>query len=132
MLISARNSNVRLNLKAAVMLLFLSFTILNACPVRNILASAFTPVSTTPAEAGSASISYDSLRCTGDGAIQAYLVDVSGTHQSSIPLPLILTVIALFVAVFSCTAPRQFIAGTSAGNRSPGVPIFLRNRSIII
>lgn len=126
-------------IKATVLLLCLFFMMVSSCPVRNLLSSAFVPSVELSKQAKSSkqSISaeafvYDGLHCVETQITKASLLDFSTLTNNTLPLPLFLTVISLYLSLSILSLSfRSFRIERKRTIRNP-LPLFLQNRSIII
>lgn len=119
--------------KAAVLLLCLFFMMVNTCPVRSLLTSAFAQsVEHSKQTNSSDAVVYDDLRCSEIEITKASLLDFSKLNNSSLPLPLFLTVISLYLSLSILGLGFRYFRKERKPSLTSPVPLFLQNRSIII
>ncbi len=120
--------------KAIVLLLCLFFMMAGTCPIRTILSSAsFSIVESSKQPSNTKSFVYENLSCSFEGKInQATFLDLSKTNSNSLPLPFLLTLLNLYLFVSILNTWK----GSNIKYRnklfSYNIPLFLKNRSIII
>lgn len=111
------------------------------CPVRSLLASAFHPPMESHPEnqhasnqhsAHSERLTSDDLRCSDGTVIEAALLDLSHSGKSSLPLPLLLTVISTYLTLSVLSLNFTPFKAKRARLLRDNVPLFLKKCSIII
>ena len=119
--------------KAAILLLCLFFMMVNTCPVRGLLTSAFTPAAEFSKQSySSETFVFDDLRCAESEVTEVALLDFSKSSSSSLPLPLFLTVVSAYLSLSVLSLCFALFKKETNISLSDHVPLFLRNRSIII
>lgn len=126
-------STIYKKIKAAVLLLCLFFMMVNTCPIRYLLTTSITQTAERSTQAdGSDALVYDSLRCSESEITEASALDFSTLTHSSLPLPLLLTVISLYLSVSVLGLGFKYGLKERKLSFTNPVPLFLQNRSIII
>ncbi len=116
---------------ATILSLCLFFMVISACPVRGLMTRAFVPpVELSKQSNSSVVFADDDLRCSEETVTQAGLPDLPRLTNSGLPLSVFLTVLSLFLSL-SVFGFQPFRKGSEPTLVNP-VPLFLRNRSIII
>lgn len=126
-----RLSNLR-KFKAAVLLLAVVLMMVNTCPVRSLLTTAFSPSTETSRSADEATFVYQDLGCSESKLSKASFVDFSKSADNSLPLPFFLTVISLYLSLSILGSRIHPSENARSFSLTEQVPLFLRNRSIII
>jgi|GEM_PF-1215131 len=126
-------------IKATVLLVCLFFMLVNTCPIRSLLSSVFLPSVEFSKQAksvkhpiGDVILMYDDLRCADTEITKASLLDFSLLSKSSLPLPLFLSVISLYLSLSLLSlSSRPFQLERKQTLTNP-LPLFLKNRSLRI
>lgn len=122
--------------KAVVLLLCIFFMMVNTCPVRSLLASAFNPPieSTTGNQraGNSESVGFADVHCSEGKVTQASLLRFSNSSESSLPFPLLLTVVSLYLSISILSLNFTLFSSERERFLTEDIPLFLKNRSIII
>lgn len=126
------NSSIIRNAKAVVLLLAVFLMMVNTCPVRSLLNSAFAQSVETPRQQGTATIVYDDLRCSESKLAKVTFIEFSKSANSSLALPLFLTVISLYLSLPIISAAPVPLRRWRRPTLTERIPLFLKNRSIII
>lgn len=128
--------SITTRVKAAVLMLCVLFMMLNTCPIRSLLANVInTPIENSmqgKKTANSNSFVYDNLRCADGKVAKAVVLDFSKSGNKSLPLPLFLTIISLYLSLSILSSRFTAFNIEEKYILKNGVPLFLRNRSIII
>ena len=126
--------SIYIKVKAALLLLCLFLMMVNSCPIRNLLSSAsFSAVETFEQSNNTKSFVKNNLHCSSKGKIiQATLLDFSKANNSSLPLPFLLSLLSAYLLL--SVLNTGIVLFTNSRNSLPTdtVPLFLKNRSIII
>lgn len=129
------NSSIILKLKASALMLCVFFMMINTCPVRSLLASALNPPVESSIEGqeskSSKSFVYGDLRCADGKVTKAALLDFSKSGKNLLFLPL-LTVISLYLSLSVLSLHLTPFKTERKRLLNGDVPLFLKNRSIII
>lgn len=121
--------------KAVVLLLCLFFMMVDTCPVRTILSSASFSIVETSKQPNNtkAFVNKDLLSCSFEGEIsQATLLDFSKTSSNSLPLPFIIALLNLYLFISILNTWKGSITEYRNQSFVHNIPLFLKNRSIII
>jgi hypothetical protein len=119
--------------KAAILLLCVFFMMVNTCPFRSILISVFTPsVELSKKSNTSEALVYDNLRCSESNIAKVIPLDLSNSNGNSLPLPLFLTVISLYLALSKLSLIYQPLKKERKLVLIASIPLFLQHQSIII
>lgn len=132
-------------LKATVLLLCLFFMMANSCPVRNLLSGSLSPSVEVFKQAKSAkqrihsdtfvyaeTIMNDKTHCTATTITEASFMDLSTLSSKSLPLPLFLAVVSLYLTLSILSVPFGSFTAERKRSLNNSLPLFLQNRSIII
>src|SRR5690606_14785762 len=116
------------------LLLCLFFMMVSTCPVRSLLSSASFSTERTFQQPSSTNAFVDNnLSCPFEGRItQATLLDLSKLNNNSSPIIFIPTLINLYLFVSILNTGRDFLKEYRDLSFLYSVPLFLKNRSIII
>lgn len=120
--------------KAGLLLLCLFLMMVSSCPVRNLLSNAsFSAAKTLKQPNIKAGFVKSNFQCSSKGTItQASLLDLSKTSNSGLPFPLLLSLLSAYLIL--SVLNTGIVLFTNSRNSLPTdtVPLFLKNRSIII
>lgn len=117
-------------IKAAVLLLCLFFMMVSTCPVRSLLASASFPIEEIFQQSGTSTFVNT---CPLEGRMtQAALLDISKLDNNSLPLPFILTLLNIYLFASILNTRQDFFIEYRDPFFLDNIPLFLKNRSIII
>lgn len=122
--------------KAAILMLCVLFMVVNTCPIRSFLVSELNP----PVESnmkrggsiGSNLFVYDDFRCAEGKVTKVALLDLSKSNSNSLPFPLLLTIISLYLSLSVLSLYLTPFKTERKRLLKDSIPLFLKNRSIII
>lgn len=116
-------------------MLCVCFMMVNNCPVRSLLASALTPQVESNVEnqesKNSKAFMYGDLRCADGKVTKATVLDFSKSGKNLLFLPL-LTIISLYLSLSVLSLYLTPFKTERKRLLKDDVPLFLKNRSIII
>lgn len=119
--------------KAAILLLCVFFMMVNTCPFRSILTSVTTSsVELSKNSNTSEALVYDNLPCSESNIAKVVPLDLSTSNGNSLPFPLFLTVISLYLALSKLSLIYQPIKKERKLVLTASMPLFLQQQSIII
>ncbi len=119
--------------KAAILLLCVFFMMVNTCPFRSILTSVFThSVELSNNSITSETLVYENIRCAESNITKVVPLDFSNSSSSSLPFPLFLTAISLYLALSKLSLIYQPLKKERKLLLTASIPLFLQQQSIII
>ena len=126
-------------LKATALLLCLFFMMTNSCPVRNFLSGSLLPsvevskqAKSTKQKIHSETFVADEIHCSETKITEASFMDLSPLSSKSLPLPLLLTVVSLYLTLSILSVRFGSFPAERKKSLKNSLPLFLQNRSIII
>jgi len=120
-------------IKAVILLFCILCMMVSNCPVRSLLTNASS--STEQAfnqHNGNKVIVSNGFSCSFDGEIVQATFDYSKTVHSSVPIPFILILVNLYFFTFILNSRNRLITKYQNLAVIYSIPLFLKNRSIII
>lgn len=120
--------------KAVALLFCLLLMMVSTCPVRSLLSSASFSIGETFRQPNNTKASVNNnFSCSFEGKVtQATFLDLSKRNSNSLPLPFILALLKLYLFISIFNTWGGFINKYRNPSLIYHVPLFLRNRSIII
>lgn len=120
--------------KTSILLICTLFMIANTCPIRSLLVNAINPTTKSVAtdQVVSGLFVYDNLQCVKGNVTKAAILDFSKSGITSLPFPLLLTIISSYLSLSVIFLILTLFRTERDRLLTDDVPLFLKNRSIII